>query len=48
MKTVSLPKEISALFSDAHDNFPAIIGKPSNDVCSVFIDETLQPSRISN
>ena len=33
MTTVSAPEEISALFTDAHDNFHAIIGKPSdNDV----------------
>ena len=25
------PKEISALFADSHDNFPAIIVKPSED-----------------
>ena len=31
MTTVTLPKEISALFADAHNNFPAIIGKHSND-----------------
>ena len=31
MTTVSSPEEISALFADAHDNFPAIIGKPSNN-----------------
>ena len=31
MTTVSLPEEISALFADAHDNFPVIIGKPSDD-----------------
>ena len=31
MTTVSLPNEISALFTDAHDNFPAIIGKSSNN-----------------
>ena len=31
MTTVSLPEEISALFSDAHNNFPAIIVKTSND-----------------
>ena len=31
MTTVSLPKEISALFADAHDDFPAIIGKNSDD-----------------
>ena len=33
MTTVSLPEEIAALFADAHDNFPSITGKPSeNDV----------------
>ena len=31
MTTVSPPEEISALFADAHDDFSAIIGKPSND-----------------
>ena len=31
MATVSLPKEISALFADAHDDFPAITGKTSDD-----------------
>ena len=31
MTTVSSPKEIYALFDDAHDNFPAIIRKPSDD-----------------
>ena len=31
MTNVSLSEEISALFSDAHDDFPTIIGKPSND-----------------
>ena len=31
MKTVSLPKAIAALFSNAHKDFPAIISKPSND-----------------
>ena len=31
MTNVSSPDEISALFADAHDNFPAINGKPSND-----------------
>ena len=31
MMTVSLPEEISALFADAHDDFPTIIGKPSDD-----------------
>ena len=31
MTTVSPPEEISALFADAHDDLPAIIGKPSND-----------------
>ena len=31
MAIVSLPKEISALFSKSHDDFPAIIGKPSYD-----------------
>ena len=31
MRTVYLPGEISALFADAHDNLPAIIGKPSDD-----------------
>ena len=31
MMTVSLPEEITALFANAHDNFPAIIGKPSDD-----------------
>ena len=29
MATVSLPKEISTLFPDANDDFPAIIFKPS-------------------
>ena len=33
MTTVSSPKELSAFFSDANNDFPAIIGKPSvNDV----------------
>ena len=33
MTAVSLPEEISALFADIHDDFPAMIGKPSdNDV----------------
>ena len=31
MTTVSSPEEISSLFTDTHDDFPAIIGKPSND-----------------
>ena len=31
MMTMSLPKEIFPQFDDAHDNFPAIIGKPSDD-----------------
>ena len=31
MTTVSSPEEISALFTNAHDNFPAIIGKTSDD-----------------
>ena len=31
MKTVYLPKEISMLFANAHGNFSAIIGKPSDD-----------------
>ena len=31
MTTVSLPEEISLLFADAHNNFPAFIGKPSDD-----------------
>ena len=31
MTTVSSPKENSALFANAHDNFPAIIDKPSDD-----------------
>ena len=31
MTTVSLPEEISALFSDTHNDFPAIIVKTSND-----------------
>ena len=31
MTTVSLPKEIAALFADTHDYFPVIIGKPSDD-----------------
>ena len=31
MTTVSLPDEISVLFADAHDNFPTITGKPSDD-----------------
>ena len=31
MTNVSSPEEISALFADAHNDFPAIIGKPSND-----------------
>ena len=31
MTTVSLPKEIAALFADTHDDFPAIIGKPSDN-----------------
>ena len=31
MTTVSSPEEIAALFADTHNNFPVIIGKPSND-----------------
>ena len=31
MMTVSSPEEISALFADAHNEFLAIIGKPSDD-----------------
>ena len=31
MTTVSSPEAIAALFADAHDDFPAIIGKPSDD-----------------
>ena len=31
MTTVSFPEENSALFADAQDDFPAIIGKPSDD-----------------
>ena len=31
MTNVSSPDEISALFADAHDNFPAINGKPSDN-----------------
>ena len=31
MMTVSSPEYITALFANAHDEFPAIIGKPSND-----------------
>ena len=31
MTTVYLPEEISALFADAHDDFPVIISKPSDD-----------------
>ena len=31
MMTVSSPKEIPALFADAHNGFPAIIGKPTNN-----------------
>ena len=31
MTTVSSFKEISALFANAHNNFPAIIRKPSDD-----------------
>ena len=31
MTTVSSPEEISALFADTHDDFPVIIGKPSDD-----------------
>ena len=31
MTTVSLPKKISALFYDAHDDSPLIIGNPSDD-----------------
>ena len=31
MTTVSLPEEISALFADAQNDFPVIIGKPSDD-----------------
>ena len=32
MTTVYLPEEIAALFADDNDNFPDIIGKPSDDV----------------
>ena len=28
---MSLPKEIAALFANSHGEFPASIGKPSND-----------------
>ena len=36
MTTVSSPEEISTLFADAHNNLPAIIGKPSdNDMQSL-------------
>ena len=31
MTTVSLPEAIAALFTNAHYNFPVIIGKPSDD-----------------
>ena len=31
MTTVSSPEEIAALFADTHNNFPVIIGKPSNN-----------------
>ena len=31
MMTMSLPKEISALFANAHDYFPTIIDKTSDD-----------------
>ena len=31
MTNVSFPKEISSLFDDDHNNFPAIIGKSSDD-----------------
>ena len=34
--TVSLPKEISALFAYAHDNFPAIIVKSSEDEMQIL------------
>ena len=31
MMTLSLPEEISALFANTHNNFPAVIRKPSDD-----------------
>ena len=31
MTTISSPEEISAIFANAHDNFPAIISIPSDD-----------------
>ena len=31
MTIVSSPEEISAFFSNAHNDFPVIIGKPSNN-----------------
>ena len=31
MTTVYSPKAIAALFADAHDDFPVITGKPSDD-----------------
>ena len=31
MLTVSLSEEIAALFADAHDDFPTMIGMPSDD-----------------
>ena len=31
MTTVSLPEEMSTFFANAHDKFPATIGKPSDD-----------------
>ena len=37
MTTISSPEEISAIFADAHVNFPAIMGKPSDkDVQRLF------------
>ena len=31
MTIIYLPGEISAIFADTHHDFPAIIGKPSDD-----------------
>ena len=31
MTTISYPKEIAALSADSHNDFPAILGKPSDD-----------------
>ena len=42
MTTVSSPKAIAALFADAHDDFPAIIGKPSDDDVQRLLRRNLQ------